>query len=55
MRARLNMMVTKQKYSFICDAKVAGKIDRVVAFAGGMITSREMIGEDTVICVMKGE
>ncbi len=55
MRARLQSMVRSQEFSFICDAKVAEKIDRVVTLAGGVIKSREKVGEDTVICVMKGE
>jgi len=48
-------MLRSQKFSFICDAKVADRIDRVVTFAGGVIKSKEKVGEDTVICVMKGE
>lgn len=55
MRARLQKMVRSQEYSFICDDKVAGKIERVVTYAGGVIKTREKVGEDTVICVMKGE
>ena len=55
MRARLKQMLRSQEYSFICDAKVAEKIDRIVTIAGGVIKSREKVGEDTVICVMKGE
>ena len=55
MRARLQKMSRSQEYSFICDDKVAEKIERVVTFAGGVIKSREKNGNDTVICVMKGE
>jgi len=54
-RARLQKMSRSQEYSFICEGKVAEKIERVIAFAGGVIKSREKIGSNTVICVMKGE
>ena len=53
MRARLQKMQRSQEYSFICDDKVAEKIGRVVAFAGGVIQSREKRGNGTVIKVIK--
>lgn len=55
MRARLETMVQNQEFTCICDAKVADKIDRVVTFACGVVKSREKVGADTVICVMKCE
>ncbi len=53
MRARLKSMSTGQQYKFICDEKVAGKIERVVTFADGLVKNKEKKGDDTMFCVMK--
>ena len=55
MRARLNNMVRGHGFRFICDADVAGKMDRVVSFNGGVIQSKEVRSDGTVITVMKAE
>lgn len=55
MRARLQTMLRNEEFSFICGAKVADKIDRVIVLAGGEIRNKKKVGEDTVIRIMKGE
>jgi len=54
-RARLNKMSKGQQYSFICEEKIASKIERVVTFADGTVKSKEKKGQDTIFCVLKGD
>ena len=53
MRARLSSMAIGQKYCFLCIEKMAEKMDRVVAHAGGEIFLREDRSYGVVICVQK--
>lgn len=55
MRARLQTMKRSQSYSFICDKKMADKIERVINLNGGILTSKSEQGADYMITVMKGE
>ena len=53
MRARLGNMVSGQEFCFICIEKMAEKMDRVVALAGGKIFKWEERSYGVVICVRK--
>ena len=55
MRARLGRMARGQEFQFICAADMAGKMDRVVTFSGGVIRLKEHHPNGTVITVMKAE
>ena len=55
MRARLKSMSRSQEYQFICGADMAGKMDRVISFAGGVVKNKEVLLEGTVITVRKDE
>ena len=46
-------MAAGQKYCFLCIEKMAEKMDRVVAHAGGEIFLREDRSYGVVICVQK--
>jgi len=48
-------MARGQEFQFICAADMAGKMDRIVTFAGGVIRLTEQHPEGTVITVMKAE
>ena len=52
-RARLRKMAPSHSFTFICDQKVADKIERVVTYADGVITSQEQHNGEYVISVMK--
>ena len=53
MRARLNSMTPGQEYCFLCIDKMAEKMDRIVALAGGEIFDRDDRSYGVVICVRK--
>lgn len=55
MRARLGKMARGKEFQFICAADMAGKMDRVVTFSGGVIRSKDQRPDGTVITVMKAE
>lgn len=55
MRARLGELDKGEDFQFICTADMAGKMDRVVTFAGGIIQSKEPRLDGVVISVMKAE
>lgn len=55
MRARLGSMSRGHEFQFICAADMAGKMDRIVTFSGGVIRSKEQRLDGTVISVMKAE
>jgi hypothetical protein len=44
-----------QEFQFVCSDNMAGKMDRIVTFAGGVIRSKEQHENGTVIMVMKAE
>jgi len=46
-------MAAGQKYCFLCIEKMAEKMDRIVALAGGEIFLREDRSYGVVICVRK--
>ena len=53
MRARLNNMTAGQEFCFLCIEKMAEKMARIVAFAGGEISKRDDRSYGVVICVRK--
>ena len=53
MRARLNSMAAGQEFCFLCIEKMAEKMDRIVALAGGEILNRDVRSYGVVICVRK--
>lgn len=55
MRARLNTMAAGQEFCFLCIDKMAAKMDRIVAFAGGEIINTDVRSYGVVICVRKKE
>ena len=55
MRARLGRMNRGQEFQFICAGNMAGKMDRVIRMAGGVIRREEQKTDGTVITVMKAE
>lgn len=55
MRARLKKMTGSQEFQFICAPDMAGKMDRVITFAGGVVQAKEVGPEGTVIRVRKAE
>ena len=55
MRARLNTMTAGQEFSFLCIDKMAEKMDRIVALAGGEIFNTDVRSYGVVICVRKKE
>jgi hypothetical protein len=48
-------MARGQEFQFICTAAMAGKMDRIVTFSGGVIRSKEHHPDGTIIIVMKAE
>lgn len=48
-------MARGHEFKFICAADMAGKMDRVITFAGGVVRSKELRPDGTVITVMKAE
>ncbi len=55
MRARLGKMNRGQELQFICADNMAGKMERVIHLAGGVIREQEQETDGTVITVMKAE
>ncbi|KPJ97337.1 MAG: hypothetical protein AMJ60_11700 [Desulfobacterales bacterium SG8_35] len=55
MRARLGSMAAGQQFCFLCIEKMAEKMDRIVAQAGGEIVDRDDRSYGVVICVRKKE
>ena len=53
MRARLSNMAAGQEFCFLCIEKMAEKMDRIVALAGGEIFNRDVKSYGVVICVRK--
>lgn len=53
MRARLGNMAAGQEFHFLCEEKMAEKMDRVVALAGGEIFEKDERSYGTVISVRK--
>ena len=53
MRARLSSMAAGQEFCFLCIEKMAEKMDRIVALAGGEIFNRDVKSYGVVICVRK--
>ena len=53
MRARLNNMTAGQEFCFLCIEKMAEKMDRIIALAGGEICKRDEKSYGVVICVRK--
>jgi len=41
------------EFQFLCAADMAGKMDRVVTFSGGVICSKELCAQGVLITVMK--
>jgi hypothetical protein len=48
-------MTRGQEFQFICAADMAGKMDRIVIVAGGVICLTEQHPEGTVMIVRKAE
>ena len=44
-------MTSGVRYSFICDENMAGKMDRVITFADGLVVSKEKTPDGTVFVV----
>ncbi len=55
MRARLGKMTRGREFQFICTADMAGKMDRIVTLAGGIIRAKDIQADGTVLTVMKAE
>lgn len=53
MRARLHNMIAGQEFCFLCIEKMAEKMDRIVALAGGEIFNRDDRSYGVVIFVRK--
>lgn len=53
MRARLDAMVAGQEFHFLCNKKMAEKMDRVVRLGGGEIFERDDRSYGVVISVRK--
>ena len=53
MRARLNNMAAGQEFCFLCIEKMAEKMDRVAALAGGEIIAKDVRSYGVVISVRK--
>jgi hypothetical protein len=43
------------EFSFICDEKIAERIERVIAFADGIVKSKEKKENDMTFSVIKGD
>jgi len=52
-RARLSSMAAGQEFCFLCIEKMAEKMDRIIALAGGEIFNRDDRSYGVVICVRK--
>jgi len=52
-RARLSNMAAGQEFCFLCIEKMAEKMDRIIALAGGEIFNRDDRSYGVVICVRK--
>jgi hypothetical protein len=48
-------MAAGQEFCFLCIDKMAAKMDRIVAFAGGEIINTDVRSYGVVICVRKKE
>lgn len=55
MRARLQDLDDGGAFKFVCDSKLADKMERVVKMAGGEIATMESHADGTVIEVIKSE
>ena len=55
MRARLSSMAAGHGFRFLCTDKMAEKMDRIVALAGGEIINRDDRSYGVVISVLKKE
>ncbi len=55
MRARLGRMNRGQEFQFICADDMAGKMERVIRLAGGVIRMQKQEVDGTSITVMKAE
>lgn len=55
MRARLSNMAAGQEFCFLCIEKMAEKMDRIVALAGGEVFNKDVRSYGVVICVRKKE
>ena len=53
MRARLSSMAAGQEFRFLCIDKMAEKMERIVALAGGEIITRDDRSYGVVISVRK--
>jgi len=54
-RARLSNMAAGENFCFLCIEKMAEKMDRIIALAGGEIFHRDIRSYGVVICVRKME
>jgi len=48
-------MPTNSEYRFICAAKMAERMDRVILLAGGIVKEKTTGAKGTIITVMKAE
>ncbi len=55
MRARLDQMKRSEELRCICDADVAGRMDRVITYAGGVVKQKKITENGTEILIMKAE
>lgn len=53
MRARLDRMDTGDEFQFICDKKMADKMDRVITINGGEMMEKDVRSYGVVIQVKK--
>lgn len=53
MRARLDSMASGQEFIFLCEGKMAKKMDKVVGLGGGEISERDVRSYGVVISVRK--
>ncbi|BCL63264.1 hypothetical protein DGMP_39570 [Desulfomarina profundi] len=53
MRARLNKMATGEEFHFICDGKMADKIERIILLNGGEISAKDTRSYGVVISIRK--
>lgn len=54
MRARLGSLAAGQRFSLICAEEMAGKMDRVIAFANGVTRDKIQTRDGVVVTVEKG-
>lgn len=55
MRARLRDLEPGGEFQFVCDSKMADKMERVVSMAGGEIAAKDLHSDGIVIKVSKSE